>query len=102
MWRMRVVHATGLRLQVARSPRRTRGAVDTAIGLPQNGHPQPRRDGSGDPLLPLRRTTGHRGDGLRPARPAHRVEVTSSSVVETDKPETAQAKVSWADLSPRR
>ena len=71
-----VAHAGSARhrlcLQVAGDRLLQRSPADAALGLPAERHPQPRRDRSGDPVLPLRRLLGHRGDGVRPARAAHR------------------------------
>ena len=62
-----------LRLQVAGDRILQRGQADTTIGFPPKRHPESCRNRPGDKVIPLRRLLGHRGDGVRPPRTAHRV-----------------------------
>ena len=100
MWRHARGARDGLRLQVAGHRVVQRGPADPALGLPAERHPQPGRDGPRHPVLPLRRLLGHRGDGVRPARAAHR---TGGDVVVggRDRPAGARPRrrSRWDDLA---
>ncbi len=63
-----------LRLPVAGDRLLQRSPADAALRLPAERHPQPRRNRPGHTVVPLRRLLGHRGDGVRPARTAHRTD----------------------------
>ena len=98
MWRLRVVHTTGYAYGSAGHRVLQRSPAYPAVDYPAKRDPQPGRNHSGHPVLPLRRLLGHRRDGVRSARAAHR---THGDVVLGRRDGAARAagdEVSWGDL----